>query len=84
MAIRWEDRVRAAERLRFESSLLGKVLAALGISSSWFINMRFGRRSLRRTAWALVPHTLKVIAATSLLVVVAAIAFVVFLIAQLT
>jgi hypothetical protein len=87
MAGRWEDRVRAAERLRFESSPIGKLLAALGISSSWFLWLRFGRRGLRRTAWAIAPQKLKLIvgavAATSLLVMIAAAAFVVFLLAQL-
>ncbi len=86
MATRWEDRVRAAERLRFESSLLGKVLAVLGISSVW-MRLRFGKRGLFRLGWAVVPRRLKLVAgavaATWLIMVVAALTAVVFVFFQL-
>ena len=86
MATRWEDRVRAAEQLRFESSLLGKALAALGISNAW-MQLRFGKRGLFRLGWAVVPRTLKLVAGavavTWVIMVVAAISVVVFVFFQL-
>ncbi len=86
MATRWEDRVRAAEQLQFESSLLGKVFAVLGISSIW-MRLRFGKRGLFRLGWAVVPRSLKLVAgavaATWLIMVVAAVTVVVFVFDQL-
>src|SRR3954464_1740247 len=35
MALRWEARVRAAERIRFEATFFGRILAAVGLSAVW-------------------------------------------------
>lgn len=87
MAIRWEDRVRAAERLRFESSLFGRLLAAMGISSSWVPWLRVGKRRLVRLGWALVPRPVKLVfgavAAASVIMVVAVVAGVILVLVQL-
>jgi hypothetical protein len=62
MTARWEARVAAAERARFERSPAGRILAAVGI-------LRFVPFPLRPTkgwvfafAWALVPRRAKVVA----------------------
>jgi hypothetical protein len=87
MAVRWEDRVRAAERLRFESSLPGRMLAALGISSSWVPGLRVGKRRLVRLGWLVVPRTVKLVvgacAAASAIMVVAVVAGLVLALVQL-
>ncbi len=62
MATRWEARVRAAEQARFDSTLLGKLLATLGISSSWVGWLKVGKWGLFRLGWAFVPRTLKLVA----------------------
>jgi len=88
MATRWEDRLRAAQQLRFESSPLGRLAAALGISSSWMWRLKFGERALLRFGWSVVPRKLKLVAgavaATWLMVAVAALATVVFVFVQLS
>ena len=40
MAVRWQERVRAAELARFEASTVGRLFARLGISSVWFSRAR--------------------------------------------
>lgn len=55
MAARWQDRVHAAERARFESTFLGRLLAPLGISY-----LRVTKRGLLGFAWAVVPQPLRV------------------------
>jgi hypothetical protein len=73
LAERWSDRVRAAERARFEVSVAGRILGALGLSY-----VRFAwpaRRGLLAFAWLLVPRRMKLVAAGLLaawLVVIAA------------
>ena len=62
MALRWESRVRAAERLRFEASLAGRILAVLGLSGIWMQRLRFGKPRLLPLAWALAPRRLKLVA----------------------
>lgn len=87
MAIRWEDRLRAAELIRFEASLPGRVLAALGISGSWVQRLRFGKRGLVRLGWAVVPRPVKLVfgtvAAASVITVVAAVTAVLYAFVQL-
>ncbi len=63
MAVRWDERVRAAERIRFESSVAGRVVAWLGLSSAFVHRVRFSKRGLLFLAWALVPRRFKLIAA---------------------
>lgn len=62
MALRWEARVRAAERVRFEATVFGRILAALGLSGLWAQRVRFGEQRLFFLAWALTPRKLKLIA----------------------
>jgi hypothetical protein len=62
MAARWGERVRAAERVRFESSVVGRVVAWLGLSSAFVHRVRFTKRGLLFLAWALVPRRIKVVA----------------------
>jgi hypothetical protein len=62
MATRWQERVRAAEQAQFESSLVGRVLTALGISSLWLRRVSFAKPSLFWLAWAFVPRRLKLVA----------------------
>ena len=63
MAARWEARVRAAELARFEASVAGRVLAALGIRLHWLRQVRIEKRALLVLGWALVPRTVKLYAA---------------------
>lgn len=62
MALRWEARVRAAERVRFEATVSGRILAALGLSGPWTQRVRFSKQPLLFLAWALTPRKLKLIA----------------------
>jgi hypothetical protein len=62
MATRWDARLRAAEDARFESSLLGRLVIALGLSVPWVRRVRFTKRGLILLAWAFVPRNVKLIA----------------------
>ena len=62
MAARWEERLRHAEQARFESSIAGRVLGALGLSGLWVVRSRFRRQSLVALSWSLVPRRLKLVA----------------------
>jgi hypothetical protein len=87
MATRWEGRVRAAQRARFDSSLVGRGLAALGISSAWIERINVTKRAVVLFAWAFVPVKFKLIAgavvATWLIMVLAALAVVVAILSQI-
>jgi hypothetical protein len=88
MAARWEGRVLAAKRARFEASPFGRLLAALGVTNAWTYWLRLRERGFLRFAWVLVPRKLKLVAgavlATWLLVVFAALTVVVAILVQLT
>ena len=62
MALRWESRVRAAERVRFEATVSGRILAAVGLSGLWTQRIRFGKQRLPFLVWALTPRKLKLVA----------------------
>ena len=62
MALRWESRLRAAERIRFETTVFGRILAALGLSGLWTLRERFGKQRLLFLAWVLTPRPLKLVA----------------------
>jgi hypothetical protein len=87
MAARWEGRVRAARQARFESSPVGRLLTALGIPTEWIHQLRVGKRGLFLLAWAFVPPKVKLVAgavaATWLIMVLAAVTVVVVLFDQL-
>jgi hypothetical protein len=76
MAARWQERVRAAERVRFESTLIGRILAALGLSSVFARRVRPTKVGVIALAWAFVPLKIKLVAAgvvaTWLIVLIAA------------
>lgn len=57
MAARWQERVHAAERARFESTFLGRLLAPFGVSY-----LRLTKRGLVALAWMLVPRRLRLVA----------------------
>ncbi|HEV8099598.1 MAG TPA: hypothetical protein VGP56_10635 [Gaiellaceae bacterium] len=62
MALRWESRVQAAERVRFEATFAGRILAAVGLSRLWTLRLRLGKQRLFFLAWALTPRPLKLVA----------------------
>jgi hypothetical protein len=84
MTFQWQETVRAAEQARFESSPVGRLLTAIGISGRWVLRVR---KVLLWLAWAFVTRKLKVVvggvAAAMLIVVVAVVAAVVVVFAQL-
>lgn len=63
MAARWDERVRAAELARFESSFAGRLVARLGLSRAFVQRVRFTKRGLLFLVWALVPRRFKLVAA---------------------
>lgn len=75
MAVRWQERVRAAELARFEASPIGRLLARLGISSIWFQRARLASELLSWVAWAIVLRKVKLVlgsfAALGILIVIA-------------
>jgi hypothetical protein len=88
MALRWEGRVQAAERARFEASPAGRFLAAIGITNAWMHWVRFRERGFLRFAWVLVPPKVRLVAgavvATWLLTALAAFTAFVIILIQLT
>lgn len=87
MATRWQERVRAAEMALFEASLVGRLLAGLGVSSLWLRRVRFAKQAVVWVAWVVVMRKVKLVvaglAAVGLIVVVATVAALVLVIAQL-
>ena len=62
MALRWESRVRAAERISFEATLFGRILAAVGLSARWAPRPPFRKQRLLALAWVFMPRPLKLAA----------------------
>ena len=62
MTERWDERVRAAERIRLEASLGGRFLTWVGLSRVFEYRARFTKRGALLLAWALVPRRFKLIA----------------------
>jgi len=62
MALRWDERVRAAERLQFDSTVLGRILKTVGLSSLYRRNVPNTNWRLVRLGWVLVPRNLKLVA----------------------
>jgi hypothetical protein len=79
MALRWDERVRAAERLQFDSTVLGRILKAVGLSSLYRRNVPNTKWRLVRLGWVLVPRNLKLAAggliAAWVIVLLAVVAF---------
>src|SRR5262245_35934862 len=80
MAVRWQERVRAAELARFEASLVGRLLAGIGISSIWFHRARTASQLLSWVAWVVVLRKVKlVLGSFAALAILFVIAFIVVL-----
>jgi len=62
MAARWEGRVREAELLRFESTVAGRILRAVGLSGLYGRVMPLSKGRLLWFAWAVTPRRLKLVA----------------------
>ena len=62
MAARWEGRVREAELLRFESTVAGRILRAVGLSSLYGRVLPPSKGRLLWFAWAVTPRRLKLVA----------------------
>lgn len=62
MAARWDARVRAAEQARFEATVAGRILAALGLSRLIALKGRLTKRRVLALAWVLVPRRIKLVA----------------------
>ena len=87
MAGRWERRVDAAEQVAFEASTVGRLLAALGLSSPWLRRVRFAKGALLWLGWMVVTRKLRLVArgfaAVGLLLAVAVIVLFVLVVGQL-
>jgi hypothetical protein len=87
MTVFWEERVQAAELAQFESTPVGRLLAALGISSVWVRRARLAKKVAFWLAWTLVFRKLKLvaggIAAVGVILVVGVVAVLVLAIGQL-
>jgi hypothetical protein len=86
MVVRCKENVRAAERARFEASPVGRLLAAIGISSIWW---RRARSATDLGSWLLGVFTLRTIklvvgsAVLSLFLMGAAVTVLIVLLVQL-
>jgi hypothetical protein len=84
MAVRWQERVRAAELARFEASPVGRLLARLGISSIWFSRARLASELMSWVVWAVLLRKVKlVLGSVAALGILTVVAFIVVL-AQLS
>lgn len=87
MTSRCQEAVRAAERAEFESSPVGRFLAALGISGLWWERARLAKKVAVWVAWTLVFRKVKLvaggIAAVGVLMVVGVVVVLALAIAQL-
>ena len=54
--------MQAAERMRFESSVPGRILTALGLSGVFGHRVRFTKWGVVSLAWAFVPRKVKLVA----------------------
>lgn len=62
MAARWEGRVRQAELLRFEASVAGRILKAVGLSGLHGRLLPLSKGRFVALAWAVTPRRLKLVA----------------------
>jgi hypothetical protein len=62
MAVRWEGRVREAELLRFEVTVAGRILKAVGLSRLYGRLLPMTQGRLLALAWAVTPRRLKLVA----------------------
>ena len=87
MTVQWQETVLAAEQARFESSPVGRLLTAIGISSRWMLHLRRARKAVLWLTWAFMTRKLKVVAAgvaaATLIAALVVVAAVVVVVAQL-
>ena len=83
MAVRWQERVRAAELARFEASPIGRLLTRLGISSIWFQRVRTASQLLSWVAWVVVMRKVKLVLGSFALIGALIVVLLVVVIAQL-
>lgn len=62
MAARWQGRVREAELLRFEATVAGRILKAVGLSRLYGRVLPVSKGRLLGVAWAVVPRRVKLVA----------------------
>jgi hypothetical protein len=62
MALRWEERVRDAERIRFEATVFGRILKGVGLTALWAQWSALSKQRLLLLAWALMPRPVKLTA----------------------
>jgi hypothetical protein len=62
MEARWESRVRAAEVLRFETTVAGRILKAVGLSGLYGRLLPPSKGRLLWLLWAVAPRRLKLVA----------------------
>jgi len=84
MAVRWQERVRAAELARFEASLAGRLLARLGISSIWFQRAQTTSQLLSWVVWAVLLRKVKLVLTSFAAIGILIVVLLIVLIAQLT
>lgn len=84
MAVRWQERVRAAELARFEASPIGRLLARLGISSNWFQRARLASELLSWVVWAVVLRKVKLVLGSFAAIGILIVVLLVVVIVQLT
>jgi hypothetical protein len=63
MTARWQERVRAAERIRFEATVAGRILATVGLSRFFVRPVWPPKGALIVFAWTFLPRRLKLVAA---------------------
>ena len=61
MAVRWEGRVREAELLRFEATVAGRILKAVGLAGLYGRLLPLSKGRLLWLAWAVTPPKLKLV-----------------------
>ena len=87
MTASWQERVREAEQARFESSVIGRLLAGLGISSPSLRRLTVAKNVLVWLAWVFVTRKVKVVAggvaAAGLILFAAVVTVVIVVFAQL-
>jgi hypothetical protein len=84
MAVRWQERVRAAELARFEASPIGRLLARVGISSDWFRRVQLASQLMSWVVWAVMLRKVKLVLGSFAAIGILIVVLLVVVIAQLT
>jgi len=84
MAVRWQERVRAAELARFEASSIGRLLAHLGISNIWFRRVQLASQLMSWVVWAVVLRKVKFVLGSFAVLGILIVVLLLVVIAQLT